>query len=590
MKLGTRVTLVTVGAIAVTALVGMWVQKDRLHQQGLALIESAMRGYLLEAESMTRSMSYLNEQRAFDRSHLLEELYQTGRDNYRDTTLYRTVPVVAAWEAVNAAAAHDDYQFRVVRSPARNPDNEPRTALEEYLLNELERSEATELFIEDRQAGVLAYARPVIMTQDCLVCHGDPARSPSGDGKDVLGFPMENWREGDRRGIYMLTSSVSRVDDTVNAGLIGAAAWTLPVVLIVGMLAFFEIRRRVVTPVAANIRVLESIAQGDLTVSAQVSGDREVADLATAINHTNSNLRAMIGRLQGSAAELIEISESLSATSATMASASEELNAQATTVAAAGEELTVNMQTMARSSTEVSESTTTVASAVEEIDASIQEASTNCAEESRIAHEAYARTTQAREVMTHLGKSAQEIGQVVELIQNIASQTKLLALNATIEAASAGSAGKGFAVVANEVKELARQTADATGKISEQIKGIQASASDSVNTIEQVSRVIEKVSVIAENIALSVQQQSEAISKIAHTTDRVSRSAQDMSVSVKESVMGTTEVADNIHGVSEASQDIARSAAEVRERAWRLSQSAQATQDAVSRFQLPDES
>ncbi len=107
------------------------------------------------------------------------------------------------------------------------------------------------------------------------------------------------------------------------------------------------------------------------------------------------------------------------------------------------------------------------------------------------------------------------IGDVVELINNIAGQTNLLALNATIEAARAGEAGRGFAVVASEVKALAEQTAKATGEIGQQINGIQSATQDSVNAIKEISGTIERLSEISSAIAAAVEEQGAATQEIS---------------------------------------------------------------------------
>jgi methyl-accepting chemotaxis protein len=144
-------------------------------------------------------------------------------------------------------------------------------------------------------------------------------------------------------------------------------------------------------------------------------------------------------------------------------------------------------------------------------------------------------------VVEGLASGTQKIGEVVTLIQNIASQTNLLALNATIEAARAGEHGKGFAVVASEVKALANQTAKATEEISAQVQSIQNATGEAVNAIQAIVGTIAEIDEISSQIATSVDQQGAATREIAGN--------------VLQAADGTREVTDNIHSVTRASDE-----------------------------------
>ncbi len=151
--------------------------------------------------------------------------------------------------------------------------------------------------------------------------------------------------------------------------------------------------------------------------------------------------------------------------------------------------------------------------------------------------------------MQSLAETAQRIGAVVDLINNIAGQTNLLALNATIEAARAGEAGRGFAVVASEVKALAEQTAKATGEIGQQILAIQEATRESAGSIQEIGVTIASVNEIATAIAAAVEQQGMATAEIARN--------------IQEAARGTQEVSSNIGGVSEAAGETGRTAAQL---------------------------
>jgi methyl-accepting chemotaxis protein len=195
----------------------------------------------------------------------------------------------------------------------------------------------------------------------------------------------------------------------------------------------------------------------------------------------------------------------------------------------------------------------TVASATEELSASIAEIGRQVTDASSISQTATQETERTNGIIQTLAGAADRIGQVVNLINNIAGQTNLLALNATIEAARAGEAGKGFAVVATEVKSLASQTAKATDEISEQIAAVQTETARAVEAIRKVTDVISRVQSINTQIAASVEQQDGVTGTrgISQTLDTVAS--------------GMSESATLAHTVQGASDDLARQSETLRQ-------------------------
>jgi methyl-accepting chemotaxis protein len=226
------------------------------------------------------------------------------------------------------------------------------------------------------------------------------------------------------------------------------------------------------------------------------------------------------------------------------------------TVANSATDMQAMAQTMAAAAEQTNQQASAVSAASEELSNSVNEISRQITESTRVVDIAVSETRKSEQMVGELLAAAQKIGDVTQLITDIASQTNLLALNATIEAARAGEAGKGFAVVASEVKNLANQTARATEEIEEQIRGIQGSSEATAAVIREIGEIINKVSEIGVSISGAVEEQSAA----------------------------TREVATNITGVTAASQETSASSAGVLENAQALSGQASELEGRVDEF------
>jgi methyl-accepting chemotaxis protein len=238
-----------------------------------------------------------------------------------------------------------------------------------------------------------------------------------------------------------------------------------------------------------------------------------------------SRVRRVVTAINASAGELHTASDNLAANA-------EQTQRQSAAVASATEQATANVGTVSAASIELT--------------ASIHEISRRVSEAAEVAVAASHEAKAADSRISGLEHAAQKIGEVVQLINDIASQTNLLALNATIESARAGEAGKGFAVVANEVKHLAGQTGRATEDIAAQIGTIQAETRAAVSAIEAIARTIERINEMSASIAGAVEQQGAATAEIARN--------------VEQATAGTREVATNISGVAQAASDTGRMA------------------------------
>lgn len=251
-------------------------------------------------------------------------------------------------------------------------------------------------------------------------------------------------------------------------------------------------------------------------------------------------------------------------------SASAQLQATASSMAVAAEQGSAQTQRVAQAMNEASSGVTAAAAASDEFAMSIGEISRQAAQSAELARQATGSTKQANDTISALSATAEQIGQVVELISTIAQRTNLLALNASIEAARGGEAGRGFAVVASEVKELASQTGRATEQVAKQIRAIQESTGASVDALRAVEEQVQQLESTAVSIASAVDQQSVAGQELARNIDLAARS--------------TNEVKSNVEQVRETALSTGAAASQVLNSATELENQASALRTQVSRI------
>ncbi|MBF0446264.1 MAG: hypothetical protein HQL68_11815, partial [Magnetococcales bacterium] len=206
-------------------------------------------------------------------------------------------------------------------------------------------------------------------------------------------------------------------------------------------------------------RLAEEMSGGADNLSNQSTQAASAAEEMSANMHTIS---AATEEMSANMATVSSAAEEMSANMSTIASATEEANINLESVSNGGESAKENMERVQEASQRTSSNVGSVASSVEQLSGSIGGVRNRCENAAQEAEEAKISAQETFVIMEKLGKSGREIGKMVDVINSIAEQTNILALNASIEAAGAGEAGMGFAVVANEVKQLARQTSEAT--------------------------------------------------------------------------------------------------------------------------------
>ncbi|RXH11141.1 methyl-accepting chemotaxis protein [Bradyrhizobium guangzhouense] len=331
------------------------------------------------------------------------------------------------------------------------------------------------------------------------------------------------------------------------------AVVTLCLGLLAGALLSWATIRAITRPLAHLNDIMSKIAQGVFNSRVNVERDDEAGLALRALQALQAKLgfdresqrdlekraadqrridmHRMAGEFEAAVGNIIE----------TVASASTELEAAAGTLTGTAESTQQLSIAVAAASEEASTNVQSVASATEQMSSSVTEISHRVQDSARMAAEAVNQARQTNDRVSELSRAAGRIGDVVELINNIAGQTNLLALNATIEAARAGDAGRGFAVVASEVKALAEQTAKATGEISQQITGIQVATQESVAAIETIGATIGSLSEISAAVAAAVEEQGAATQEISRNVQQAAKGTQDVSSNISDVQRGASE-------------------------------------------------
>ena len=346
------------------------------------------------------------------------------------------------------------------------------------------------------------------------------------------------------------------------------------VIIVLGVFFGLYLSHMVLSPIARIHRILEKIAEGngDLTQRIAVDTQDEIGALSTSFNQFLGNLGSLIGQARKSTERVASVVDQISSISSQSAAGAETQTAQTSEVAASVQEMTTAIMENSKNATQT---------------AQISERATHQAQEGTQSmlitrqgmDEIVGATVKTGEIISSLSDRAEEIGKIIQVINDIADQTNLLALNAAIEAARAGEQGRGFAVVADEVRKLAERTMKATGEIGNTIKAIQEGAQKAAQSMSEAHSVVEsgreatgKTETVLSEIVQSVTQAMDMVTQIATASEEMSS--------------GAEEISRNVETISLVARESARGAEQMAQVAVNLADETGSLRELMGRFKL----
>ena len=394
-------------------------------------------------------------------------------------------------------------------------------------------------------------------------------------------------------GIYIddVNQSLQKQDTAINAAISHdryALILVITSLLVLTIVFATFISRKITREIARTSDMIKEIAEGegDLTKRLALKSNDEIGQMAKWFDSFIAKLHDIIRNISEYFETVSASANQLLIISKQMDDGVHDMSDKSAAVAKAANEMSQNMNSVAAATEQASTNVRIVASTVDAMSQTVTNIGNNSDKARTVTNKAVAEARKTSSKMDSLGKAAAEISKVTQVITDISDQTNLLALNATIEAARAGDAGKGFAVVANEIKELARQTADATKNIKKEIEGVQNHIGETVTDIGRIADVIGEVDEIVSTITAAVEDQTTSMTEIVENLRQATIGIEEVNTNVAQSSIFSSDIASEVDEVNKIAGDIAASSVKVNTSAQDLTRLASDLKGMIGEFKV----
>ncbi len=400
---------------------------------------------------------------------------------------------------------------------------------------------------------------------------------------------MSNMIEAEKNVIVELEKQMERLDTMA----VQIQIWSAVISVLMALVIAIILTKVIVTPIADMSKIAQKIADGDLTKKIDLERNDEIGVMAKAFNSMINKLKNMVKDINDESEKVVEASTHLKVSADETGKTAEEIAQSMLQVAEGNDDTSQQVTLLDDISRELRSDSSELLSKIDQT-VSIARKSESTAREGQVAvntaieqlDTVHDTVTFATDAINKLGKRSAQIGEMVQLIDGIASQTNLLALNAAIEAARAGEHGSGFAVVAEEVRQLAEESSEAAGKITSLIEDIESETTATVNSMnvnaEEVGKQVKIInkagSSLQEIVEMSgdtrgeIEQIKDFISKIKEQSMQMNNSVDSIAAVVEENAASSEEVSAFAQEQSASVEEISASADELDDMAHHLQQ------------------